>query len=75
MCRSLSPAWFLLPLLLPHGLHMWAWLGSQQSELLSCVAGEVASPHDRLSWSQKVTRTSVHSQRLLFQLEMFAEQL
>lgn len=42
---------------------------------MNWVSGVVALPHDRLSQSQKVTRTSVHSQRLLFQLDVFSEQL
>lgn len=63
--------WFPLPSLLSSG----ASLGAARActgWTVSCASGEVGSPHDRLSQSQKVTRTSVHSQCLLFQLDVFS---
>ena len=42
---------------------------------MNSVSGEVDLVYDRLSRSQKVTKTSVHSRGLLFQLDVFSEQL
>lgn len=42
---------------------------------MSSVSDEVDLLRDRLSWSQKVTKTSVRTQRLLFELDVFSEQL
>lgn len=68
------PAWFFVLSLLssracPGAAHRctgWA---------MNCAPGEVALPSYRLNRTQKVMTTSVRSQRLLFQLDVFSGRL